>query len=437
MLPPSPDTKRLAPLLLCFTAIALLIVWPINGTTGLKNVLLLLGTGVSVRLLLQRRVRLQASALLALSPALAFFCWMLVQALWISPYRAIALHQVNSVWIAVLLAAFLGAMLGQLCSHDAQVRRYTLLGLQLFPFVYLLNFIGTTIELGHFSIPIDWDHGIYRDKIKIVFFGLIAMATAITQVTQYYAQPAGRRLPWFSLACIFMALASFLMVGTKTGVLQSVLLAGVVAALLLQQRLSRRSLLLFLLAALTICAAAAWQVRNDKGWNNFFKSVEAGMDIEHYDNWQDYPAKGLPKFDGVYETQESSYLRGAGARLGLLCLSQEPLGTGHLSEPLRYTRDVCAVMQKTTMFTTYSAIMDFTVVVGYPGALFFFGFFVVVILRRQEGARASITLQRLVPVAMLITWALSEVTETHYYESTMFVLALLSTLRSQAGEASA
>ena len=415
-------------LTLAIVATVLLIVWPVNGTTGLKNALLLLGSASACTLWARGQYKLQAGQAWRLAPLLLFFGWVVVQALCISPYPEVAVHQIGSVWVEAMLAAFMGATLGLLCRDDPYVRGITLRGLQVFPFAYLLNYAFASWQNGGPRIPINFELGFYGDKIKVVFFGLIALATAMHQIAAHFheAQHARRAAPpWYSIACVFLAFLSFILVGSKSGMLQGALLFVIALFLLLRRRRTGHTLLVFGAAGVFIVAAGSWQLQHDQGWSNFSRSVRAGLDLAQYSNWKNYPASGLPVVDGGYQTQESAYLRAAGFRLGLQCLRSEPLGSGHLAEPLRYTRTNCALARETTIFTTLSALFDFTLIVGIPGVALFLLYFLAVMARRSASPGAF-ALHKIVPFGMLLTWTLSEVTETHYYESTLFLLSLLA-----------
>lgn len=416
-------------LALIITALGLLIVWPINGTTGLKNILLLSGTLFAFISLPKAKPGFKAKELYKAASVILFFIWMAFQAFYISPYPDVAQKQFGSVWLGVLLAAFIGIAIGILDHQNSAAGRTILVGLQCFPFLYILNYINISLQLGRFDIPVsNTDLGIYGDKIKIIFFGQIALAASLHSIYQILSTDSERA--WkrivFPTLCAFTSFASFILVGSKSGVLQGFLLFFFVTTVVIRIPHFRYMKSALISLGIVIALGATWQIKNDTGWKNFYQSVRAGADLEKYDNWKRYPEGGYPVIDGKYETQESAYLRTNGIALGVRCLATEPLGHGHLSEPLRYTRNTCLLANQTVIFTTLSAFLDFSLIVGIPGFLILLSMFAVAMARKTGADANAFAPNRIIPLAMLLTWTLSEVTETHYYEASFFLLSLLT-----------
>ena len=410
-------------------SVLLLVVWPLNGTTGMKNLLVLSG---SVCALFIWRIpsavgRWRCKPFLAF--LLLFLLWLVFQALVVSPYPEVASRQLYSVWLSAALAAFMGLALGSVTQAGTIQRKILIVGLQIFPFCYLLNFAYVSYSSGIWTIPVaNTDLGVYGDKIKIIFFGLIALATSIQQIATSLGSSSGTRqkLPLLSVACLFSAFLSFILVGSKSGVMQGLIVFLAASLVTLLRYQSRNLRIVLLLAGALFVTGAIWQLKNDEGWSNFSYSIRAGLDLNTYDSWKNYPENGLPKIEGKYQVQESAYLRTAGLKIGLICLISEPLGHGHMSEPIRYTRNTCDLAKQTKIFTTLSALFDFTLVVGLPGVALFLAMFLATFRTRQSDGQDVLVLNKMIPLAMLVTWIFSEVTDTHYYESTLFLLGLLS-----------
>lgn len=409
---------------LSIVAAALLIIWPINGTTGLKNLLILTGVILSVYLLRRSESPFKGAMKLKQLPILLFFVWMLFQAHLISPFPIQAQKQLSSVWLPAALAAFLGFSLGLQNGkkNPDLIVRIALLSL---PFVYFLNYLVVCIQNENFSIPVfNTDLGWYGDKTKIIFFGLLSLATSLHLLFKSIQKKEKKNILIFS-CCALTSYLSFLLVGSKSGVVQGVILFFLALLLVMRNHISKQARLILIPLGLFMCVAGIWQIKNDAGWANFRQSIQAGIDIEKFDNWKNYPASGLPVVDGKYQTQESAYLRANGIVLGIKCLITQPLGHGNLSEPLKRTRGTCELATKTAIFTTLSALLDFSLVVGLPGIILLLAIFFTAFSSREVNDSNPLPLSKIASLSIMSTWIFSEISDTHYYESTFFMLSML------------
>nr|WP_315848232.1 hypothetical protein [uncultured Rhodoferax sp.] len=402
----------------------LLIVWPINGTTGLKNTLILSGAATSFYLLLTQPESIKNLINKKTTLILFFFSWIFIQSYLISPFPAQAQKQLTSVWLATVLAAFMGLTLG-LKSKEKTSTLIISSGLLSLPFVYFVNYLKVCIENERFAIPVfNTDLGFYGDKTKIIFFGLIALATSLHLLFRSIQKKEHKTTIIFALLAL-ASYMSFILVGSKSGVMQGAILFFLALSFVIQNHISKQISLALLSIGLLFGIAGVWQIKNDAGWANFMQSIQAGANIEKYDNWKNYPESGLPLVEGKYQTQESAYLRANGIVLGINCLISQPLGHGNLSEPLKRTQGTCELATQTKIFTTLSAILDFTLVIGIPGIIVFFAVFNAVFFSKKASDDDPLPLNKVLPVAIMLTWIFSEISDTHYYESTFFILSML------------
>lgn len=409
---------------LSLIAFTLLIVWPINGTTGLKNTLILSGAAISFYLLLTQPESIKNLINNKTIFILFFFLWIILQSYAFSPFPVQAQKQLISVWLATVLAAFTGLALG-LKSKEKTSNLVISAGLLSLPFVYFVNYLKVCIENENFSIPVfDTNLGFYGDKTKIIFFGLIALATSLHLLFKSIQKKEQKNTIIFTLSAI-ASYMSFILVGSKSGVMQGAILFFLALSFVIRNHISKQISLVLLSIGLLFGVAGAWQIKNDAGWANFVQSIQAGVNIEKYDNWKNYPESGLPLIEGKYQTQESAYLRANGVVLGINCLISQPLGHGNLSEPLKRTQGTCKLATQTKIFTTLSAILDFMLVIGIPGIIVFFAVFNAVFFSKKSSDDDPLPLNKVLPVAIMLTWVFSEISDTHYYESTFFILSML------------
>lgn len=410
--------------LLAIITLALLIIWPINGTTGLKNMLILAGTAISAYVL-HKKAEFKLY-LINKSTALLFifFLWIFFQAYWISPFPEQAQKQLFSVWLATILAAFCGLVLGLEGKNRTAIFIATI-GLLSLPYAYFLNYLTVSIQNDTFTIPIfNTDLGFYGDKTKIIYFGLISLATSFHLLFKSIQNKDKRNSILFAL-CALASYMSFILVGSKSGVMQGAILFFLALFFAVQRHISRKIALALISIGLLFSTAGIWQIKNDAGWANFVQSIQAGLNIEKFDNWKNYPESGLPIVDGKYQTQESAYLRANGIVLGIKCLTTQPLGHGNFSEPLKRTKGTCQLATETKIFTTLSAILDFSLVIGVPGIILFLAIFYAAFFSNKSSSNDPLPLCKIAPLAIALTWIFSEISDTHYYESTFFILSML------------
>lgn len=418
------DRKAIAYFGLSLMAATLLIIWPINGTTGLKNFLIFMGAMLSIWIISSSAKLKNRSIKIKTTLIFLFFLWIFFQSNFISPFPDQAQRQLLNVWLPTAFAALIGYTLG---SHEttADSRNIIKIALLSLPFIYFANYLSVCIASNRCSIPIfNTDLGWYGDKTKIIFFGLLALATSLHLLFKNIQLKETRGV-FIYAACALASYLSFILVGSKSGVMQGAILFFLALLFVLRNHVSRRAFLILIPIGIIFGSAGIWQIKNDKGWANFIHSIQAGIDIEKYHNWKDYPASGLPVVDEKYQVQESAYLRASGIALGVKCLLTQPLGHGNLSEPLKRTRDVCELATRTEIFTTYSALLDFVLVTGLPGVTLLLGIFIAAFSTKATSADDPLPLNKIATLSIFLTWVFSEISDTHYYESTFFILSML------------
>lgn len=330
-------------------------IWAAKDTIALRNILLIVGSPLSINYIYQEFKQENLIGRLSLWKILPVllvglaFVWVVAHFFLFSVDPAQQWSELKSTWIRAFLATVLGIGTGIALSRYPN--RLTILWLGIFgAFIVLFyQYVPRALEQQKLLVP-DYDHYLFHLKINTVLMGTILLAGVDGALFDHLRSIRYRMRSinvWivicWGLATV-MALWSFVyVVDARNGIgLSSILYffwfacAGI---LLIHSQLSRPNLrgwivfLLTLVSLLAILFFAMQQAKLNQGWSTLIEDAKIAVQIDRYEHWQNPSQMGYPLNSAGQAVAISNYERIAWATAGARAILQHPQGVGVLAYP--------------------------------------------------------------------------------------------------------
>jgi hypothetical protein len=316
----------------------LLFIFPIPHTISLRYLLLLVAAGVFGYLAIKRgNPAILPRLWLPLALFGALLVWLFLGAVFISNDPVRTLSEVSSQWLMVLLSLMAGLVAGVALENDPATRRSLL---HVVFFVLLAHVVivdaqalWSTISSNAFTaraqgLTAGPDQSSYLTNMLLAFL----LSQSLVRVAGR-SPGLGLNNAWLFTAGI-IALASLYAEGTRNSL--PVLVVMCVAIVLLYLRHSRSSirwlsaagataLMIMLLVSLAYTTS---EVKRGQDWHHVRDTVAIALDTEQHKGWLDKEKYGLPELPDGQMVEESTYLRVAWMKEGVLLVRDHPLGIG-------------------------------------------------------------------------------------------------------------
>ena len=415
-------------MLLC--GIALIIIWPIQGTLALRNLLLFVGGALGMNQTFQMRHLLTGRSALPIQLLALLGLWVLCHFLLLSQNNQREFYHLRHSWLPGAFAVFIGIGMGLIVGNDSKWRKGVYFGLLAFILFFYANYFQISYSLGHFTMPYPWEKGYYGNKISIVVFGMLSLAIALSMLSQnLHVLDRGNTFRSIGAAWLLMLnLLAFVLVGTKNGMALGTFSIGCFVMIELFTRRSNWKATAILSGIIVTGVAILYvHAKSINEWDNFSATVSAGIQTDKYDNWSNHEALGPPVLADGTVTQDSAYVRTAYAVLGARLLLAKPLGYGSLNDSFKYlVKEKYPEKKDTTVVATLSGWLDFGLAMGIPGLL---------LLLAAVGSTFSIAWGKLtmwskstmwLMATLSLAWLVAEVCDDVFLESMLFFICLFS-----------
>jgi hypothetical protein len=423
------NKKAYWPFASLFFCAVLYLIWPLAHTIALRKLLLLISAVIGVVLWVRsddRYAILKSPWLILLALLLA---WVVFHAGFISQNGTEAWRELLGQWIPAYLAVLAGtglALAGRVIDPSV-FRIYLVAVLAAQPVMFLLVSVYKGIQIGHFAT--EFYIGMLGTDLKtsLTFSSDMLAALACAKILESYR--AGTRgiknYVWLLTIVLAMYVAVF------SASLNSILLIAACVFLmivLLGYKLRKRVLLtgIAVLALMVSIFAVSFISSAETGWKRMISNSEIAVNIDTYKNWTNFHKLGLPNNEMREQLPESFYLRVAYARAGLRAVLDHPWGYGvtrHAFERL--------VQQKypdASIANAHNGYLNLSSAVGIPGLLLF-SLAIIAIFRQLKNSSSELAHPAAWMIGIyVIHWALDALERDHFFESYLFVIALLLTL---------
>jgi O-Antigen ligase len=423
------NKKAYWPFASLFFCAALYLIWPLAHTIALRKLLLLVSAVIGVVLWIRsddRYAILKSPWLILLALLLA---WVLFHAAFISQNGTEAWRELLGQWIPAFFAVLAGIGLALASrSFDPTVFRiYLLAVLAAQPVLFLLVSVYKSIQIGHLAT--EFYIGMLGTDLKtsLTFSSDMLAALACAKILESYKAGTHsiKNYVWLIPIVLAMYVAIF------SASLNSILLISACTFLmivLLGYKLRNRVLLtsIAVLALLISIYVVSFMPSAETGWKRMISNSKIAVNIDTYKNWTNFRKLGLPENEMGEQLPESFYLRVAYARAGLRAVLEHPWGYGvtrHAFERL--------VQQKypdVSIANAHNGYLNLSSAVGIPGLLLF-SLVLVAIFRQLKNSSSELAHPAAWMIGIyVIHWALDALERDHFFESYLFVIALLLTL---------
>lgn len=423
---------RILPLLMLCCGIILVPIWPLMHTIALRNILLVIGGVIGLWFLIRERHNLYQKSAFPLLLILLFFIWLGTHYLLFARNPVLELANIKGTWLRALLACFLGIGIGLFVRNQPRAQPAIWFSIFSFIIIFYINYAWISLTIHSWGIPYPFDLGVYGDKVSIVFFGVTLLALICALISYQLAQTAkiNSRILIASVFSIGLTFFSFLAVGTKNGVAIGLIMIFMFFILLISRaKKTFKNISLFSIGLLLISFTVFLDLKLNPEWHNFFQTLEIGMQVDKYPNWQDQQTYHLPKLEDGTEVPESAYLRTAYATVGLKLLLENPLGYGLTDQSFRFLVLPMVNLEKAPKFSVYashSGWLDFALGLGIPGLLLIWSAIATAIVYSHKQITAWSYATRWILVGLFLIWLVAEVDSSHFIETLFYLIALLS-----------
>lgn len=424
------NNKIFLPIASLFFCAALFLIWPTVHTIALRKALQVITAVIGLVLLLRSEDRYS----ILKSPWLVFlgmlFVWVVFHAGFISQNGSEAWSEFWGQWFPAYLVILSGIGLALASrSFDSSVfRRYLLVVFAAQPVMIFLYATYKSIHIG--QLDIDWYGMLGADlKTSLTFSSDMLAAFACAKIFESYKYNAPNKMNYVWLLTIVLAI----FVAIYSSSLNSVLLISASFILLcvlvwgsLKIKLSRILLSILILTTVISIYAASFIPAVAVKKAHMLSNAKVALDIDTYTNWINYPKSGLPNNDMGEPLPESFYLRAAYAQAGIRAALEEPWGYGVTRKA--FERIVQKTHPEASIANAHNGYLNLSCAVGIPGLLLFL-LVIISIFKQLHKSNSDLAHPAAWMIGIYVAhWALDAIERDHFFESYLFVIALLMTL---------
>lgn len=367
----------------------LMAVWAMRETIAFRNTFLILGSLLAIFLIyleFKSSAHLECLNLQKLFPLICilfFFIWVIVQGIFITPFRGEFLGDLKGTWLRSFLATVLGLGVGFSLLRHPNGLKAIWLGIVLCILVIYGQYVPKALALNSLFAP-DYDGYILYGKVNAVLLGSILMAGLMGSFYDALRAQILKNILYSGvallLAFIFVMYAYVFIFDARSGValilllfIVSIIAYGVThyksGSLLKKKSHVFMSIIFWAALLLSIYVIGSQQLKHNPGWDHFFEDAYIAVQVDKYTEWQNSNS-GLhiyPRTKSGRVVRGNNYERIAWAVAGFHQLSKFPLGIGTLTHPLLKTLRMEGVLA--TAASTHSGWVDLSLSSGIPGIL--------------------------------------------------------------------
>lgn len=425
----------------------LLGIWAVKETIALRNILLVLGTlltiyyfkGAYKRGLLQ--TRLYCWEKLPLVMIFLVFAWVLLHYFYFSIDGEAQLKELKSTWLRAFSSVIIGFGCGLILTIYPKKSYILWLGIFLSFLCLFYQYIPRAISLNKLLIP-DYFNYLFHLKINTVLMGTILIAGVSGNFFDYLSSKKYSVVSqeiWYFTYWLFINLLilwSFVyIVDSRSGIGLFIVLNFFWFTCALFLLVKRRQgfnfktqtsfflvavILLFIIPFFTIN-----QIKLNAGWKSFFDDLIIAVQIEKYQNWQNLE-RPYPVNNSGQTVNASNYERVALATAGAKAIFHYPIGVGLLANPFTVHPNAPKKMLTGPKIATHSGWIELGLAFGIPILAFIFiaMTFTFLIVLKNDPPNKMLILNLIVIFAFL--YAVGEVAIDHGLEILFYFLGFIS-----------
>lgn len=422
----------------------LLGIWAAANTIALRNILLVLGTLLSISYFYQLHRQNQLKHYFGLRNSIPLFCiiglfiWVLAHCFLFPTDYSAQINELKSTWLRSSLAAVVGVATGIAIARNPAKICWLWIGMILC-FLYLLGQYLIDVWYTHKLFTERYMQYIFLGKVNGVLVGSILVSGILgTSLSPVYEHSKYKiALGVIGIFIIALVLFSYLYIlEARNGfVMIMVMIAAwsiMEIKVITQESKSSKNLIfkkLFSISLLIIVAIFALikHIERTPQWLNLAEDVAISSQIERYSTWQHAEDMGPPQSASGRYISANTYLRVAWFTAGIKLIPENLLGHGILHESFQRALNNSSYLGAKVK-STHSAWLDFFLSFGVPGISLVS---LPLILNTASSIKRNSAFKALVAMMMFniaIVFFISELTRQHCIEMLIFLIVLISKL---------
>jgi len=430
-------------ILIC--GIAIVNIWPIENSIAARNIVLALGSTLSLVLIIRSFKTIPITRLLSLYLLLGLVCWVLIL-YFIKPTAAsVQWQEITSTWLRVVLALLLGTGLGLTISESKILRNLALFGFLPLLAIQAGIYLYQCYALAGIAAP--YTPGIFITKAGGTYFLMWPFLLLCAYINYLFStiistsqQSIIKLKLGFCLLIFTICYLAFFSLNSMNGILIASICTFILAVKITLKVFLRGGYLglgatifttLIVISAFSIYTYSKY---DGNKFNRLLQDFQIGTQIDRYTNWRNDTPQWVPDIPNSPPVNHSTYYRVASFINGTRLISEYPLGTGFTYLPYKYFMSKNYPGSAATH--THSGWIDFTLGVGIPGlVLCWLAIALAIWLAikkhwRERQIGAPLSLWSYIVVwglgGISILWVVAEVSEKEYIEHLMFMIAFLA-----------
>lgn len=433
----------------------LLGIWAVKGTIALRNILLGVGTPLSIFYCYQyfkfNQQKIPFKNFIPIILIGLMFCWIIFHYLFLSRFPEIQLQELKSTWFRTLLASIIGFGTGLAVLKRPNAINFLWLGI-LASFLYLLfKYIPFVISARkifyydfHYRIS---EQFIFTGKIGGVLVGTILIAGLLgTLLDRLSAQSAKFIIVMFAFWLIGTSIALYVYVyilDSRNGIgIVLIIYGAVTLKFVMQMGLSvlvnrdfsgANKIIIFILLIMVV---AVWftyqQTKINPGWATMLTDFNVAIQLDKFLNWRDPSRFGYPWSDEGAAVARNTYERIAWATAGIkIFIPENPFGVGITSNSFGILMGEKYAASGNYVLSTHSAWIDMALAFGIPSLVMTLGALISIFTIAIMSNGPFRYLSAILSFAIVILYAVGELSSKHAIEILYFLIALTSSLLFQ------
>lgn len=364
----------------------LFTVWPVPHTNTLRELLMVASIALAMWLCYRYRHVIGTGWWPTMRWPLcllgALTAWIVVVALFISPETYWSLDEIRGQWLKPVFALVLGGLLVFVLSTGAirPGQLWLALVAALLFHVIAVN-IDAVVHLAQGATSYR-AQGLTAGPDKANYLSNMLLAALLAEVLARRCSHV-RLLPvplWMVLASSALATMSFVAEGMRSGVITVVAMFGIAAVVYMYDVArrhgaagARRLTIVFVLTitALVGLLTVAGSIKPGSTWTKIVAAIPVALDTENHKAWLNLRQYDVPSLPGGKQIDESTYMRIAWIKEGLIVSAENPLGVGYGRNAFGHAIEV---KYGRMIGHSHSSIIDLVIGIGIPGLLLWLAF---------------------------------------------------------------
>jgi hypothetical protein len=422
----------------------LLGIWAVKGTIALRNILLGIGTPLSIIYSYQYfKCNQRPISWWNWAPIIMLglmFVWVIFHYFFLSRFLDIQLNELKSTWLRTLLATVVGFGTGLAILRRPNLVNFLWLGILISFFYLFYQYVPLAISTNNIYY-MGHEQFIYLGKINGVLVGTILLAGLLGTLLDRYPSLNLKTkiiifLYWLIGTCTALYVYVYIF-DTRNGIGLAVLIFGLVTLILLFQmtfslenKPDLKKILkngLFILALIGVVGWFGTQhFKLNTGWSTMIEDTKVAIQIEKYPNWQNPRVLGYPQTSLGKNVAPNTYERISWATASLtIFIPENLLGVGILSKPFGVLLNAKYPNSGNYILSSHSAWVEVCLAFGIPAMFFVLGALISILIQSFNSKGPFKYLPAILSLAIILLYTIGELSNQHSIEVLFFLIALL------------